>query len=507
MRWVLETLWVLVVVVVPALGVWVASSLAVYHRGPVWLAVACGVLLFPVLPVAWEVWSGRRLARAQRERSKLFTTWDRVALRTLAVNALFVGALLVRFPAATFAALSTRGDWFLENRDGPGAEATRRALFATAGGLEWLYDAVNDNPYDDLLQRRADDSSSPAPVPAPVAVPVPVAVPESVAVPDPLPFPDSRPGRLRPTPAPSPEEPEEARFSPDGVPEWPLPPRLHPALAELPASAEASIAGVGRYLARHESNQWLRIKALHDYVADRVAYDVASYRKGEYGPQDAESVFRRRLSVCAGYANLLAALAEAAGETVVVVGGDARSGGGDLTGEGHAWNAAQIGGRWVLLDPTWNAGYIEGDRFVKQYTTHYLFAPPEVQGVSHFPDETQWQLRTPALSRGEFFRQPMMRARFYAEGLQLLTPDRSQVTVDGGLDVSLRNPRRRWLMASFDDGQGAQGDCAVDAAETSAVRCRFPAQGTYRVRLFVGREQYGTYQGVGELQVHNREGG
>jgi transglutaminase-like putative cysteine protease len=500
MRWVMETLWVLVVVVVPALGVWVASSLAVYHRGPVWLAVACGVLLFPVLPVAWEVWSGRRLARAQRERSKLFTTWDRVALRTLAVNVLFVGALLARFPAATFAALSTRGDWLLEGRHGEGAETARRALFAAAGGLEWLYDAVHDNPYDELLQRRAEDM--PSPEPAPVAM----GTPEPEPPPFTPPAPDVRPGRVPPTPPPEPEEPDEVRFSAEGVPLWPLPARLHPAVADLPASAEGSIAGVGRYIAQHESNQWLRIKALHDYVADRVAYDVASYRRGDYGPQDAETVFRRRLSVCAGYANLLAALAEAAGEKVVVVGGDARSDGADVTGEGHAWNAARVGGRWVLLDATWNAGYIDGERFVKQYTTNYLFTPPEVQGVSHFPEEAQWQLRTPALSRGEFFRQPMMKARFYAEGLQLLAPDRSQVTVDGGLDLALRNPHRRWLMARYEDGQGGQGRCAVEGEETNAVRCRFPVQGTYRVRLFVGRQQYGTYQGVGELHVHSRQG-
>src|SRR6185503_7652354 len=124
-------------------------------------------------------------------------------------------------------------------------------------------------------------------------------------------------------------------------------------------------------------------------VADRVVYDVASYRRHEYPPQDAATVFRTRLSVCAGYANLLAALGEAAGETIVVVGGDARTDGGDLTGEGHAWNAARIGGRWVLLDATWDAGILRDDRFVKQYRTDYLFAPPGVQGVTHFPEESE----------------------------------------------------------------------------------------------------------------------
>lgn len=79
---------------------------------------------------------------------------------------------------------------------------------------------------------------------------------------------------------------------------------------------------------------------------------------------------------------------------IVVVGGDARNDGGDVTGEGHAWNAARIGGHWVLLDATWDAGNVKGDRFEKDYGTEYLFAPPQVQGVTHFPDVGRQQYGT-----------------------------------------------------------------------------------------------------------------
>jgi hypothetical protein len=484
MRWALETLWVLVVVVVPALGVWLASSLAAYRNGPVWLALLCGLLLFPVLPVAWELRARRRRAQKGADRPRLLTTWDRVVLRTLVVNVAFVAALVALFPASAFAALSTRGDWFLRDRHGEGAETARRTLFAAAGGLEWLYRATRKNPYDDMLQRRAEGQPSPAPAPVAMATPEPPSAQGAEA--------------------PAPEPPDEPRFSAEGVPEWPLPSRLHPAVAELPASAEDSIAGVARYLAGRESNPWLRVKALHDYVADRVAYDVAAYRSGTFPPQDAETVFRTRRSVCAGYANLLAALGEAAGETIVVVGGDARTDGADLTGEGHAWNAARIGGRWALMDATWDAGNVNGDQFQKEYATEYLFPPPEVQGVTHFPEEAEWQLRAPPLSRGEFFRQPMVKAGFFAEGLSLLAPDRSQVDVDGALVLSLRNPRRRWLMARYADEDGGRGDCAVQAGEPAAVTCAFPRPGTYRVHLFVGRQQYGRYAGVGEFEAQNR---
>jgi len=322
------------------------------------------------------------------------------------------------------------------------------------------------------------------PEPAPVATPAPVAEEER---------------------APEEEAPREPRFSADGVPLWPQPAQLHPLVARLPAEAEQSIAGVARYIADHESQHWLRIKALHDYVADRVAYDAEAYRKGEYPPQDAESVFRGRRSVCAGYANLLAALGEAAGEEIVVIGGDARLQGGDLTGEGHAWNAARIDGRWTLLDATWDAGHLSEGRFVKQYGTDYLFTPPEVQGVTHFPDEARWQLRQPPLDRGEFFRQPMMRARFYAEGLELLAPDRPQLRVEEWLEVSIRNPRGRYFLGRYEGRDGGSGqDCEVEDGGSVAIRCRFGEEGTYRVLIFSGPRRYGTFQGIGEIEVQSR---
>jgi transglutaminase/protease-like cytokinesis protein 3 len=283
---------------------------------------------------------------------------------------------------------------------------------------------------------------------------------------------------------------------------WPLPAEIHPAVAALPAGDEGSLASVARYLVRQEPDPWMRIKALHDYVADRVSYDVEAYRSKTYPPQDAETVFRTRRSVCAGYANLLAALGSAAGDEIVVVGGDSRTNGRDLTGEGHAWNAARIGGRWVLLDATWDAGSVTDGRFVKRYSTEFLFAPPEVQGLSHFPDEEQWQLRHPALSRGEFLRQPLMRPRFYAEGFTLVSPDRPQVTVDRVLEALLRNPRHRYVLAHYErrDG-GVRADCDVEQGPAVSVRCALPEEGTYRVVLFANRERYGTYQQVGEIEA------
>ncbi|HET8647396.1 MAG TPA: transglutaminase domain-containing protein, partial [Vicinamibacteria bacterium] len=358
-----------------------ASSLAAYLNGPIWLAGLMGLLLFPVLPFAWEGWAASRRDRRPDARPRLFSFTERLILRTLVLNLAFLTALVARFPQAAFAALATRGDWFLDGRSGPAAERARADLFGVASGLEWVYGALRDDPYREQLPDPSRPETTPEP--APVATTLP-PVPAEIESPPPQgPAPEARP-----------------LFAADGTPLWPMPATLHPLVAGLPADVESSLTSVARHLAAGEPHAWLRVKALHDYVADRVAYDVEAYRTRRIPPQDAETVFRTRRSVCAGYANLLAAMGQAAGVEIVVVGGDARLEGSDVTGEAHAWNAARIDGRWTLLDPTWNSGYVDGSRFVKQYETQYLFTPPEVQGVSHFPDEPSWQLRAPPLSRG-----------------------------------------------------------------------------------------------------------
>lgn len=480
MRLLLKIAGIAIVVIVPALGVWLGSSLAAYLNGPVWLASLSGLLLFPVLPLLWEGYASRRREKKGRIAPRFFTTWDRIVFRTIAINLLFLCALLMKFPTTAFAALSTRGDWFLEGQAGEGVETGRAALFKAARGLEWLYDAKHENPYESFLAKKTD--TEPSPEPAPVGTPSPVTEVEQ---------------------APEEEPSPEPRFSASGVPVWPMPAELHPVVTQVPADAEQSITGVARYIAYNEPQPWLRIKALHDYVADRVAYDAEAYRKKEYPPQDAETVFRSRRSVCAGYANLLAALGQAADEDIVVIGGDARLRGSDVTGEGHAWNAARVGGGWALIDATWNAGYLSEGRFVKQYGTEYLFTPPQVHGVTHFPEDVRWQLRQPHLDRGEFFRQPMMRARFYAEGLELLAPDRPQVSVGDRIDVAIRNPRKRYFLGRYEGRDGAARDCEVENGRAAAIRCRFTEEGTYRVMILSGPSRQGSFWGVGEIEVQS----
>ncbi|NMF86477.1 transglutaminase domain-containing protein [Nodosilinea sp. P-1105] len=450
---IIRTLFYLAVFLSPVLGVWLASSLVAYINGPKLLTVFSGILLFPLVPILWDMRNGKK-------RIAGILTWgDRIVLRTLLLNLAFLFLLLALRPQTSFLALSTRGDWFLDGMYGPQAELARKGLFTAARSLEGLYLRFHQNPFD----QYADAT------------------------------------QVRPQPRPTGQTGQGKGWPWTDV-------GLHPAVINMPASAETSIESVAQYIASQETDPLLRVKALHDYVADRIAYDAPNYFAGKYPPQDAETVFQRRVAVCAGYAKLLEALGQAIGEEIVYVTGDSRNSTSDLEGQRHAWNAAKINGQWYLLDPTWNSGSVDrASGFKKGYKTDYLFPPPEVMGISHFPKDEAWQLRSQPISRGEFLRQPMMRAQFFAEGMQLVAPTRSQTDTNQTAVIQLQNPNQRWLLSSYALKGSAQAEnCTDSPTQGPQITCPLPASGPYEVSLFSGDEQYGSFGYVGQVEFNRR---
>jgi transglutaminase-like putative cysteine protease len=473
------------VILAPLLGVWTGSSLAAYLNGPIWLAVAVGGLLFPGIPLLLDWRSTRRFNRRNAEREKdylppkerILTFSDRLILRTLVLNAVFLTLLLGSFPQKGFEALTTRGDWMLDGYEGPVARAWRGHLFQAAEGLEWLYLLTADNPYTKHREQ------APAVVPKPtqvgkVAVRVEQPKVEQPKVEQPK---VEQPKVEQPkVEQPKVEQPkiEIPDVEPhDGSPSWPMPRTLHIAARSMPAANARWILGVADWLRRHESNPVMQVKALNDWVADNIVYDVPALRSMNIPPQDAASVFSRRIAVCAGYSNLMVALGRELGIEIVYVSGVSRGRDGQLSPGGHAWNAVKLDGGWYLMDTTWNAGYVDGDRFVKSYKTDYLFTPPRLFARNHLPDDGAWQLLENPISRGEFLRQANLKPGFFAHSLELIRPDRSQIEVRSAFEVSLRNPRSSALTARIAAVSGGESKrCSVQTFRDTTIRCELPTE-------------------------------
>ncbi len=491
----------------PLVGFWLASSLAAYLGGPRYLPWLAGAFLFPIIPGLWELhaWSHRN-----KDKKAWLTPLDRISLRTFVVGVLFIGALLYTYPQAAFIALSTRGDWMLDDLKDSRVPAVRKALFTAAGGLEWLYKTTKTNPYKNCIDPKARELAEEASQERAQEI---ASVEKSESASNGTNSKQNGAGTQQAdeggdgSSGDSAPPPEFEVVLPQLAWPWQNSQSLHPVVASMPASAEASIKSVAQYIAKREKDPVQRIKALHDYVADRVGYDADAYYSGNIPDQDAETTFRTRKSVCAGYANLLSALGDAIDEKIIVVTGDARDEkGGKLSGEGHAWNAARIGKKWYLIDACWDSGFTSREKgFRKAYRTDYLLPPPVVMIQDHFPEDSDWQLLDKPLTQGDFLRQPMLRPRFVASDLALVSPARACNETESKATVVLKNPRRLWLSAGLEqDGTRLELDLPSTNEETAQLQCSLPGKGTYRFNIFESKKEYGSYDFVGSIDFVNR---
>ena len=485
--------WVLFVLLTPLLGVWLGSSLVSFYGGPAELAVAAGVLLFPVLPVLWDARATVKWNRKQQEKKLLggkpkqrMKAFDRIVARTLVLNLLLMIGLVVWFPKVAFSALATRGDWFLLDQQDETSRTVRGALFASAAGLEWLHQLANPNPY----KKEGDDAPVPESVkPVPVVTPTP---PIRRWTKEPL-QPDE-PGVKEPPPAPQPTWAV-------GATTWPAPAEVHPVVAAMGAGDEASLEAVARYIASREPDPFQRVKALHDWVVTRLHYDDDSLLPGQRKAQDAVSVFAGRTGVCEGYARLMVAFGKVTGDQIVYVVGDVREDTGEAAPVGHAWNAVEIKGSWYVIDATWDDPKLNGST-ADVYSTDYLFIPPTIAIYDHRPDDDKWQLLSAPLSRGDFLRQPFARPGLARVGLELISPDRTRVEVSEGLQMKISNPRRLYVMAHIGDRESGKSErCGVDNSESVLLNCAIPASGRYKATIFTNKELSGTYRQAATLDV------
>ncbi|MDL2262203.1 transglutaminase-like domain-containing protein [Bacteroidales bacterium OttesenSCG-928-I21] len=115
-----------------------------------------------------------------------------------------------------------------------------------------------------------------------------------------------------------------------------------------------------------------RVKAIHDWVANNIYYDKDAYFSQSSSVCDALGVLQGKKTVCQGYACLTAALLRSLQIPCRVVSGHGYGYGyGDKFDEpcsimpesyeiigkvvNHAWNEAYVSGRWVIMDVTWDS--------------------------------------------------------------------------------------------------------------------------------------------------------
>lgn len=125
-----------------------------------------------------------------------------------------------------------------------------------------------------------------------------------------------------------------------------------------------------------------KIRAIHSWVTKNILYDTDAYYAGISPMNTASEVMSNKKGLCRDYSFLFASLGRAAGVPTRVVYGEAWN---STLGiyEKHAWNEALVGGKWISIDTTWDAGYISNKKFIPAPDDKYLNMDAQTFSSTH----------------------------------------------------------------------------------------------------------------------------
>lgn len=102
----------------------------------------------------------------------------------------------------------------------------------------------------------------------------------------------------------------------------------------------------------------------------------------------------------------------------------------------HAWNAVKINGKWALMDVTWSTGMGEKADFGKGFFN----LDPKTMIMSHFPDDTEWQLLDSVYSKNTFANLPYLYSGFIKYEVSDITPFSGKVSKQDSIGLKINLP-------------------------------------------------------------------
>jgi hypothetical protein len=160
------------------------------------------------------------------------------------------------------------------------------------------------------------------------------------------------------------------------------------------------------------------------WIGTNIKYDHQSLKEKDDGiitleeylnRQDEYEVYENKKGVCAGYSNLFQWFMDEVEIKAVTISGhirDERNHFVELNEDDfrHAWNAIKLNGKWILVDTTW------GTSNNTATSDFYFNIKPEYAIITHFPEDSKWQLLENPLSLKEFNKSPFVKPIWFMSG-------------------------------------------------------------------------------------------
>lgn len=173
-------------------------------------------------------------------------------------------------------------------------------------------------------------------------------------------------------------------------------PAANPTLTyvKIPDTEVMTSTAMATWVRNNTSNQTDALKAIYAWVGKNIAYDTRNTYDPQYYKDTTDAALktlRTRQAICYGYSSLFVEIARKAGISAMLVSGYTINGS-QLSADGsHAWVAVNVDGKWSLVDPTWAAGGVSGNKFYPSFTWKYFMVAPAVFIKTHVPFDPMYQ--------------------------------------------------------------------------------------------------------------------
>ena len=229
--------------------------------------------------------------------------------------------------------------------------------------------------------------------------------------------------------------------------------RLYPAYT----SAEA----IANQINKDFNSDIEKVRAIYTWLTSNISYDVQALYNGNsrinftYTDQEdlrrklaavnehtVNSTLQVKRAVCEGYAQTFKKISEHLGIPCLFIDGYSKTEIGDIDSNpeqgNHAWNAVRINNKWHLIDATWGAGFMNGNRWVKKFNDYYFFTNPDEFILSHLPSEPDLSFSRKKLSKKQFYSTPVFSKTFFKHKLKLISPLQGKISTKPNSEIAFK---------------------------------------------------------------------
>ena len=182
---------------------------------------------------------------------------------------------------------------------------------------------------------------------------------------------------------------------------------------------KTNLPALVRFLTEDTTDQFLKVKRIHDWITDHIAYDSDLLRGlSKDGKREVVQFMPLRRTTCGGFAGLFSVMTKLAGLEAERISGRSKSCWlkGSKRDCGHVWNAVRLHEKWYIVDTTadnrqaYRAGVFGPKR---AYSDLSLFIDPAAKILVNLPLQSRHQFLDRPWTQTEFMKMPRVSLLFH----------------------------------------------------------------------------------------------